>query len=114
MAYDVAGPRDGELVLLLHAGVADRRMWDGQWDRLAERFRVVRGDLRGFGETPIPGGEFSYVDDVGELIETVGGGPAAIVGSSFGGRIALATAAAHPALVRRLVLLCPPLPSVAR
>ncbi len=31
MAYDQAGPADGKLVVLLHAGVADRRMWDRQW-----------------------------------------------------------------------------------
>jgi pimeloyl-ACP methyl ester carboxylesterase len=114
MAHDVAGPTDGDLVLLLHAGVADRRMWDGQWAALAERYRVARPDLRGFGETPMPGGEFSYVDDVAELLLTLGGGPAALVGSSFGGRVALATAAAHPELVRALVLLCAPLPDVAR
>jgi pimeloyl-ACP methyl ester carboxylesterase len=108
MAYDVAGPADGDLVVLLHAGIADRRMWDPQWDRLTERFRVARPDLRGFGETPMPGGKFSYPDDVAELIEALGGEPAALVGSSFGGKIALATAASRPELVRQLVLLCPP------
>lgn len=112
MAYDTAGPAEGDLVLLIHAGVADRRMWNGQWERLAERFRVARADLRGFGDTPMPGGKFSYVEDLVELIAELGGGPAAIVGSSFGGRVALATAIAHPELVRRLVLLCPPWPEV--
>ena len=107
MAYEVAGPPEGELVVLLHAGVADRRMWDAQWGRLVERFRVARADLRGFGETPIPGGTFSYPGDVAELLETLGGRPAALVGSSFGGKVALATAAARPDLVGRLVLLCP-------
>ena len=106
MAYEVAGPPDGELVILIHSGVGDRRQWDGQWSRLAERFRVARPDLRGYGETPIPGGSFSYVEDVAELIESLGGS-AKIVGSSFGGRVALSTAAARPDLVRRLVLLCP-------
>ncbi|MEJ7726434.1 MAG: alpha/beta hydrolase [Actinomycetes bacterium] len=107
MAYDEGGPADGKLVVLLHAGVADRRMWDRQWEPLAARFRVVRADLRGFGETPMPGDRFSYVEDVAELVETLGGGPADLVGASFGGRVALTTAAARPDLVRRLVLLCP-------
>ena len=108
MAYDMAGPADGDLVVLLHAGVADRRMWDGQWAELTERFRVVRPDLRGFGDTAIPGGTFSYVDDVAELIESLGGEPAALVGASFGGKVALATTASRPDLVRQLVLLCAP------
>lgn len=107
MSYDQAGPADGELVLLLHTGVTDRRMWDRQWEPLAERYRVVRPDLRGFGETPMPGGSFSYVEDVVELLGTLDGGPAVLVGASFGGRVALATAAARPDLVSRLVLLCP-------
>ena len=107
MAYDLAGPADGELVVLIHSSVADRRQWDEQWDRLSQRFRVARPDLRGSGETPMPGGSFSYVEDVAELIESLGGGPATIVGSSFGGRVALSTAAARPDLVRQLVLLCP-------
>lgn len=107
MTYDEGGPADGELVVMLHAGVADRRMWDRQWELLAARFRVVRADLRGFGETPMPGGRFSYVEDVAELVEALGGGPAALVGASFGGRVALTTAAARPDLVRRLVLICP-------
>lgn len=112
MAYEQAGPADALLVVLLHAGVADRRMWDRQWEPLAERFRVARADLRGFGDTPIPGGRFSYVTDIVELVETLGGEPAALVGSSFGGRVALSTAAARPDLVRELVLLCPAFVSV--
>lgn len=108
MSYDVAGPADGDLVVLLHAGVADRRMWEGQWAALTQRFRVARADLRGYGDTAIPGGVFSYPDDVAELVESLGGGPAALVGASFGGKVALATAASRPDLVSRLVLLCAP------
>ena len=107
MTYDVAGSSGAEPVFLLHSGVGDRRQWDPQWDQLAAQFRVVRPDLRGYGETPMPGGNFSYPDDVAELIEHLGEGPATLVGSSFGGRVALSTAAAHPDLVSRLVLLCP-------
>jgi 3-oxoadipate enol-lactonase len=104
MAYDEAG--DGDPVLLLHSGVADRRMWQPQWDALAERFRVVRCDLRGFGETPLPPERFSNADDVVELLDHLGLERAAIVGSSYGGRIALEVAAAHIDRVQRLVLLC--------
>ena len=35
IAYDRAGPRGGLPVVLIHAGVADRRMWDPIWPALA-------------------------------------------------------------------------------
>jgi pimeloyl-ACP methyl ester carboxylesterase len=38
--YDVAG--NGEPLVLVHAGIADRRRWDGQFEAFAERYRVVR------------------------------------------------------------------------
>ncbi len=81
-------------------------MWAPQWDALAARFRVVRCDLRGFGETAIPPGPFSHAQDVLALVDELGLEHAAIVGSSVGGRIALEVAALRPQLVRRLVLLC--------
>jgi 3-oxoadipate enol-lactonase len=51
IAYDRAGPRGDLPVVLLHAGVADRRMWDPLWSTLAVERDVVRLDLRGFGES---------------------------------------------------------------
>ena len=105
IAYDAAG--DGPAVVLLHAGVGDRRLWDDQADALAERYRVVRPDARGFGETPLPGGPFSYVEDVRALVDHLGLGPVALVGNSFGGRIAIDVTLTHPDLVRALVLVAP-------
>jgi 3-oxoadipate enol-lactonase len=40
-------------VVLLHAGIADRRMWDLQWPPLTAERDVVRLDLRGFGESVV-------------------------------------------------------------
>lgn len=104
MAYDEAG--DGKPLLLLHSGVCDRRMWQPQWVPLAESFRVVRPDLRGFGETPLPPGRFSSAADVVELLDHLGLERARVVGSSLGGRVALELAVAAPDRVERLVLLC--------
>lgn len=42
---------DGTGVVLVHAGIADARMWDSHWAALAARHRVVRYDTRGFGRS---------------------------------------------------------------
>jgi 3-oxoadipate enol-lactonase len=102
IAYDTAG--DGPPVVLVHAGVGDRRLWDGQMDALAARHRVVRPDMRGFGETPIPGMPFSYVDDLRALLDHLGIDRAAVVGNSFGGRVSLDFALMHPHRLTALVL----------
>lgn len=97
-------------MVLLHSGVCDRRMWEPQWSALAKHFRVVRPDLRGFGDTPLPPERFSFAADVVELLDTLGIERACVVGSSFGGRVALELASTAPLLVERLVLLCSALP----
>jgi pimeloyl-ACP methyl ester carboxylesterase len=105
MAYDEAG--SGAAVVLLHSSIADRRMWEPQWQPLAARYRVVRPDLRGFGGTPLPPERFSFGSDVVALLDEVGLQRAVLVGSSLGGRVALEVAAGWPDRVRGLVLLCP-------
>jgi hypothetical protein len=42
-----------EVVVFLHAGIADSRMWEPQWTSFAGRHRLLRCDLAGFGRTPI-------------------------------------------------------------
>ncbi len=105
LAHDVAG--SGPTALLLHSGVCDRRQWDLQWPALTSRFTVARPDLRGFGDTGLGAGSFSNVDDVVDLLDQLGWDDAAVVGSSYGGRVAMELAVTHPDRVRRLVLLCP-------
>jgi pimeloyl-ACP methyl ester carboxylesterase len=102
LAYDDSG--QGPPLLLLHAGIADRSMWDDVTPMLAEQFRVVAPDLRGFGETPLPDGPFVYAADAAGLLETLGIGRAHVVGVSLGGHVALDLALARPELVDRLVL----------
>lgn len=103
--YEVSGA--GPSVVLLHAGVADSRMWDAQFEALVQRFRVARFDQRGFGQSPLPDGRFSYLEDIGLLIETLGLGRSWLVGASFGGRNAIDFALAHPEAVEGLVLIAP-------
>ena len=89
-------------VLLLHAGIADNRMWAPQVEALeAAGHRVVAPDLPGYGDAALEPGEVSYVDVAAAHLS----GPAAVVGCSFGGRVALEVAFHRPELVDRLVLI---------
>ena len=101
-AFDEAG--EGSALLLLHAGIVDRRMWDDVWPALAARHRVIRFDLRGYGETPLPDGPFVYAADAAELLRQLGVERAHVVGVSMGAGVALDLALARPELVDHLVL----------
>ena len=98
-------------VILLHAGVCDRRMWDGVVPALHDAGRkVVTPDLRGFGSKPMGLGPFSHAGDVLSLLDALGIDSADVVGASFGGRVALQVAARAPERVSSLTLLAPALP----
>jgi pimeloyl-ACP methyl ester carboxylesterase len=91
-----------ERVVLLHASLGDSRLWSRQVRLLeASGYDVIAPDLPGFGDEPMPRASFSFVDFVEKLL------PATLVGNSIGGRIALETALAHSAKVRRLVVVAP-------
>ncbi|SKC71177.1 alpha/beta fold hydrolase [Krasilnikoviella flava] len=114
LAHDVAGDAGAPAVLLLHAGVADHRMWDAVAPALAHAFRVIRPDLRGYGDSPllVDGTEYTNAGDLADLLDELGVADAVVVGASFGGKVALELATAHPGRVRELVLLCPAAPGV--
>ncbi len=105
---EVAG--EGPAVVLVHEGICDSQMWDDQWERWAESYRLLRVDLRGFGRTPLGSEPYSHARDVIDALEQHGIEDAAVLGVSLGGRVALEVALARPELVRALVLVAPGLP----
>jgi pimeloyl-ACP methyl ester carboxylesterase len=100
--YETAGI--GEAVVLLHAGISDSGMWDETFSALAERFRVVRYDRRGYGRSLMPVGGYAHIDDLAGLLDHLGIASTHLIGCSDGGRVTLEFALAHPARVRSLVL----------
>ena len=100
--YEVVG--EGSPVVLVHAGIADSRMWDPQWETFSRAHRVVRYDLRGFGRSPLAPGRYSPPADLIALLDELALGPATFVGASMGGGISLQVAVARPDLVSALVL----------
>lgn len=103
LAYDVTG--DGPPVVLLHAGIVDRRMWDEVVPLLADAFRVLRYDARGFGESSRPpDGAFARWEDLFAVMDAAGVRRAHLVGVSQGAETALDAALIAPARVDHLVL----------
>jgi pimeloyl-ACP methyl ester carboxylesterase len=101
LAYELAGT--GQPLILVHASIADRRMWDGQFAVFAKHYRVARYDQRGFGESDYPAAAFSPMEDLAGLLRALDLGGAAVIGISMGGRAAVELALAHPELVSALV-----------
>jgi 3-oxoadipate enol-lactonase len=101
IVYDMAG--SGHPVLLLHAGIGDRRMWDAQVPAFAEHFTVIRYDARGFGETRKPDAPFSPYQDAIALLDHLGFPRAHVVGVSMGSQTAIEAAVAAPERVSALV-----------
>lgn len=97
----------GDPVVLVHGGIIDHRMWDAQFEALAESFNVIRYDVRGYGLSPDSPGTHRDHDDLAVLLAHLGHRSAHIVGLSMGGRIAADFALAHPGMVDRLVLVGP-------
>ena len=95
----------GETVVLVHAGIADARMWAPLARLLQQEWRVVRYDLRGYGRSALPPGPFSHVEDLAAVIAATADEPVHLVGASMGGRTALDLALDRPGAVRSLVLL---------
>lgn len=101
IAYDVSG--SGPAVLLLHAGLGDRTMWDAQVPALADEFTVIRVDARGFGETRRPPVAYSPVADVLAVLDHLGVEKAHVIGVSMGSQTAIELAVVAPERVASLV-----------
>ena len=97
----------GPLVVFLHAGVADSRMWTAQCAALADVHRTLAYDRRGFGRTGHADEDYSQIGDLLAVVEACGGGPVILVGCSQGGRVALDATLAHPERVKALILIAP-------
>lgn len=104
IAYEATG--DGPAVVLIHAGIADMRMWDEQIDALSAGHTVVRFDSRDFGQTTTEPVEFSDRQDMADLLDHLGIARAALVGCSRGGSLALDFAIERPERVSAVVWVC--------
>lgn len=99
-------------ILLLHGITSYGHTWDWFVPTLAERFRVLRLDFRGHGESDRAPDHYSpdgYLNDAVAVLEQVAGQPSIVMGHSLGGAITAALAQRHPDLVRAAIMEDPPL-----
>jgi pimeloyl-ACP methyl ester carboxylesterase len=104
--HEIAG--SGPPLALVHAGIADSRMWDDQMAPFATRHRVLRYDLRGYGRSPAVAGPFAHWRDLRGVLAALGLERVALVCCSMGGSAALDLALEQPELVAALVLVGTP------
>lgn len=106
---EVDGPIDAPVVVLGNALGTTLAMWDAQASVLAERFRVVRFDMRGHGRSPVPPGPYA-IDDLGRdllaLLDELGLEHVSFCGLSLGGALGMWLALEAPERVDRLALCC--------
>jgi 3-oxoadipate enol-lactonase len=101
LAYEVTGT--GPPILLLHEGIADRTMWNPQWEAWSDRFTLIRYDHRGFGDSADPDGPYSLHGDALSVLDAAGVERASVVGASMGGKVALDLTLDAPERVAALV-----------
>jgi len=103
--YETAGA--GRPLVLLHAGIADSRMWDAQMAVFASHYQVIRYDQRGYGLSSVPDAPYAPVRDLQQLLHYLGVGAALLVGLSGGGLLALDFALEYPEMVDAMVVTAP-------
>jgi len=98
---------EGPAVVLLHGFGASLDSWAGVAPHVAAHHRVIAVDLKGFGWTSRPDGDYSapaQAHMVWALLDKLGVTDVAIVGHSWGSSVALTMAVQHPDRVRRVAL----------
>lgn len=101
--YELAG--EGASIVMIHAGIADCRMWDGEFEAFARSHRVLRYDMRGYGKSLPVEGEFNLQDDLETLLNKLDVTPPfSLMGCSMGGGLAIDFALSHPDRAANLIL----------
>jgi 3-oxoadipate enol-lactonase len=104
---ELTGPAGRPVVTFVHGLAASLDIWTGQAERLADRYRVLRYDLRAHGGTSSlhsPCSRHDLAADLVGLLDTLGIEETAVVGHSAGGVIAQQTAVDFPSRVSALGL----------
>lgn len=99
----------GETIVLVHGNAGDNRHWDFQFAALADDYRVIRYDVRGFGKSslPVEGEPYSDYEDLAMLLDQLDVRTAHVVGWSMGSGIVVDFALAYPGRTTSLISVGP-------
>lgn len=100
--YEMKG--EGQPVLMLHGYPLDSRMWDAQFETLAEHFQAIRFDFAGLGKSDVHDQDFSLVEDIHGLLAFLKVERVNIIGLSVGGNLGMDFTLAYPEMVNKLLL----------
>jgi 3-oxoadipate enol-lactonase len=103
--YTVDGA--GPWLVMSHSLACNSAMWREQVELLSGRFKVLRYDTRGHGQTDAPAGSYTLdmlADDAKGLLDALGVREAHWIGISMGAMIGQTLALKHPPTLRSLVL----------
>lgn len=109
--YELSGPADAPVVVLVHGLGLNRHIWADYVARLRQRYRVLSYDLYGHGDSVSPPREASltlFSEQLLGLLDELGIDGCSIVGFSLGGMINRRFAIDHPDRLRALVILNSP------
>lgn len=110
VSLDLDDIGDGPCVILIHGAWSDRRTWDRVFEPLTRRFRTLRYDRRGYGQSQRPGtSPKGHAHDLLALIRTLKLQRPTLIGNSVGGLIATHAALLAPTLVKYVVAHEPPI-----
>jgi len=107
MAYQIDGPENGPTVIMSNSLMSSLEMWDSNISALTDRYRVIRYDTRGHGQTQVTEGPYSIAllaQDLVALMDALQIKQAHLVGLSMGG-IYLACASAVRDMAQSTMLL---------
>jgi 3-oxoadipate enol-lactonase len=99
MAYQIDGLEQGPVVIMSNSLMSSIEMWDQTVGALTDRYRVVRYDTRGHGQTQVTEGPYSIsllAEDLLALMDGLNIRQAHLVGLSMGGMICQYIGANHP------------------
>lgn len=109
MHYIVDGPVGAPWVTFVTGIANDTTLWAGQAAALADRFRVLRYDLRGQGKSEATTGDYSIASLAADLValwDALQVPRSHLVGLGLGGPVAMRVAIDHPARIASLVPAC--------
>jgi 3-oxoadipate enol-lactonase len=105
ISYTIDG--EGPWLAMSHSLACNLHMWDEEAKRLSNRYKVLRYDTRGHGESSAPAGAYTLdllADDLHGLLQALGVHSTHIVGLSMGGMIGQTFALKYPGMLKSLAL----------